>query len=297
MSWPISGPAGAGLTGFGCGPVGTHPAGAGFTGQWWWSSRDPSPSWKGDLLVIFLWDTAAWWACPILRKGIAGGCHWFVLHNLLWQIPYELSRAHCHLNHPAVHLWDMQCLLVRRSLIGRSMWSPLPSGWIWVPHFDKGCNVSLCWSHCLGCNGLIMEFWHIRKHLLCAIHISDVIKENNQVHHGILKHTQQMGVCPPYAMLHMMSSSEMEEASSRVPSLLVMETTNNLSWHWVRWLNFPISWNGSAEEVTDIFGEILLYLLLLLCRVDPAGLQVCMNNTLLTKIIACHLRWQAQLNL
>ena len=47
----------------------------------------------------------------------------------------------------------------------------------------------------------------------------------------------------------------------------------------------------------DIFGEILLYLLLSLCRVDPAGLQVCTNNTLLTKIITCHLRWQAQLNL
>ena len=42
----------------------------------------------------------------------------------------------------------------------------------------------------------------------------------------------------------------------------------------------------------DIFGEILLYLLLSLCRVDPVGLQVHMNNTLLTKIIACHLRWQ-----
>ena len=32
ISWLISVPAGAGLTGFGCGPVGTHAAGAGFTG-------------------------------------------------------------------------------------------------------------------------------------------------------------------------------------------------------------------------------------------------------------------------
>ena len=38
-----------------------------------WSCRDPSPSWKGDLLVILLWGTTAQRACPISRRGIAGG--------------------------------------------------------------------------------------------------------------------------------------------------------------------------------------------------------------------------------
>ena len=125
-------------------------------------------------------------------------------------------------------MYAMQCLLIRKCLIGRSMQFPLPSSWIRVPHFDKGCNVSLHQSHCPGCDSLIAEFQHIRKHLLCAFTSVTLLKKTTKSA-AEYQSTPNRWVCALLMQSSTMSSSEMEEASSGVPSLLVMETTNNLS--------------------------------------------------------------------
>ena len=126
-------------------------------------------------------------------------------------------------------MYAMQCLLVRRCLIGRSMQFPLPSGWIRVPHFNKGCNMSLHQSHCPGCDGLIMQNSGTSGSTCCVRFTSATLLKKTTESAMEYQSTPNRWVCAHLMQSSMMSSSKMEEASSRVPSLLVMETTNNLS--------------------------------------------------------------------
>ena len=102
-------------------------------------------------------------------------------------------------------------------------------------------------------------------------------------------------VCALLTQSSTMSSSEMEEASSGVPSLFTNETTSSLSGKgsgdWTSQSRETV-----AEEVTDMLWEFC-FTYCCCCRVDPAGSQVCTNNTIYywTRLIACLLRWQAQL--
>ena len=61
-----------------------------------------------------------------------------------------------------------------------------------------------------------------------AIHVSNIIKESDRVRRGI-PNTPNGWVCALHMQSSTMSSSKMEEASSGVPSLLMIETTSNLS--------------------------------------------------------------------
>ena len=234
--------------------------------SWWlwnWGGlplwTPPSPSWKGDLLVIFLRLSTAQWMYPVIKRGIAGGHGQFTLaQSPAWDLWWAV-RAHCHLGLQAQHGDDAEFPHLKELVGEECVASPSP-----VVGFKchTEINVATCASNgaivqtviASSCNSITsIKVWLARfKSSIVPKRMTDSATEYWSTPNG--------WVWLFWTQIPTMFSSKMEEASIEVPSPLVMESKHNLSWND---LEDGTSW--SLDVVVEEFyrhcgGEIYLYL-------------------------------------